>query len=177
MYWNFSSSRGGAGSTGPAGAAGHGGAFLGDGVFAVNDAFAVNTGFGVNVGFGGAAVWEDCTAAGGLGAPAASRYSPDMYTASKRAAEWVASGVAAGSDMLISAGRFTHVLDNSTIDQRLLSWADEPEDGVIRLHSPDIAFYVQSALESAQLLLLACLGSARGEFRVLAISDLGWPAA
>lgn len=104
-------------------------------------------------------------------------YSPDMYTASKRAAEWVASGVAADSGMLISAGRFTHVLDNSIIYQRLLSWADEPEDGVIRLHSPDIAFYVQSALESAQLLLLACLGSARGEFRVLAISDLGWPVS
>lgn len=104
-------------------------------------------------------------------------YSPDMYTASKRAAEWVASGVAASSGMLISAGRFTHVLDNSIIYRRLLSWADEPEDGVIRLHSPDIAFYVQSALESAQLLLLACLGSARGEFRVLAISDLGWPVS
>lgn len=34
-------------------------------------------------------------------------YSPDMYTASKRAGEWVASGVAAASGMLISAGRFT----------------------------------------------------------------------
>ncbi len=104
-------------------------------------------------------------------------YSPDMYTASKRAAEWVASGVAAGSDMLISAGRFTHVLDNSIISKRLLSWADETDQGLIRLHSPDIAFYVQSALESAQLLLLACLGSERGEFRVYAISDLGWPVS
>ena len=104
-------------------------------------------------------------------------YSPDMYTASKRAAEWVASGVAASSDMLISAGRFTHVLDNSIIYKRLLSWADEAEDEIIRLHSPDIAFYVQSALESAQLLLLACLGSERAEFRVLAISDLGWPVS
>ena len=109
-------------------------------------------------------------------------YSPDMYTASKRAAEWVASGVAASSDMLISAGRFTHVLDNSIIYKRLLSWADEAnadeaEEGVIRLHSPDIAFYVQSALESAQLLLLACLGSQRAEFRVYAISDLGWPVS
>ena len=104
-------------------------------------------------------------------------YSPDMYTASKRAAEWVASGVAASSDMLISAGRFTHVLDNSIIYKRLLSWADEADEGVIRLHSPDIAFYVQSALESAQLLLLACLGSRRAEFRVFAISDLGWPVS
>src|SRR5580692_2991991 len=40
-------------------------------------------------------------------------YSPDMYTASKRAAEWVVSTVAGSSDMLCSAGRFTHVLDNS----------------------------------------------------------------
>jgi nucleoside-diphosphate-sugar epimerase len=104
-------------------------------------------------------------------------YSPDMYTASKRAAEWVASGVAAGSDMLVSAGRFTHVLDNSIIYERLLSWADESQGGVIRLHSPDIAFYVQSALESAQLLLLASLGAERGQFRVLAISDLGWPVS
>ena len=50
-------------------------------------------------------------------------YSPDIYTASKRAAEWVASGVAAAADMLISAGRFTHVLDNSVIYRRLLGWA------------------------------------------------------
>lgn len=103
-------------------------------------------------------------------------YSPDMYTASKRAAEWVASEVAASSDMLISAGRFTHVLDNSIIYERLLGWADEGAE-VIRLHSPDIAFYVQSALESAQLLLLACLGAERPEFRVFAISDLGWPVS
>jgi nucleoside-diphosphate-sugar epimerase len=101
-------------------------------------------------------------------------YSPDMYTASKRAAEWVASSVAARGELLISAGRFTHVLDNSVIYRRLLGWA---EDGVIRLHSANIAFYVQSALESAQLLLLAGLGAQRGEFRVHAITDLGWPVS
>jgi nucleoside-diphosphate-sugar epimerase len=101
-------------------------------------------------------------------------FSPDMYTASKRAAEWVSSGVATSTDMLVSAGRFTHVLDNSIIYTRLREWADS---GVIRLHSPDIAFYVQSALESAQLLLLSCLGARRGEFRIFAISDLGWPVS
>jgi nucleoside-diphosphate-sugar epimerase len=104
-------------------------------------------------------------------------FSPDMYTASKRAAEWVASDVAATSDMLVSSGRFTHVLDNSIIYQRLLSWADGAGEGVIRLHSTEISFYVQSALESAQLLLLACLGSQRGEFRIHAITDLGWPVS
>ena len=126
------------------------------------------------------------TAAAGAGVPQAicastgkalRPYSPDMYTASKRVAEWVASSVAADSEMLCAAGRFTHVLDNSIIYKRLRSWADEADGGVIRLHSPDIAFFVQSALESAQLLLLACLGSQRGEFRVHAISDLGWPVS
>src|ERR1700722_3375519 len=69
-------------------------------------------------------------------------YSPEMYTASKRAAERIASTAAASGDLLVSAGRFTHVLDNSIIYKRLLSWADEAAE-VIRLHSPDIAFYVQ----------------------------------
>jgi nucleoside-diphosphate-sugar epimerase len=101
-------------------------------------------------------------------------YSPEIYTASKRAAEWILSGVAARGEMLVSSGRFTHVLDNSIVYQRLLAWAD---GGVIRLHSPDIAFYVQSALESAHLLLVAALGVAPGQFRVHAITDLGWPVS
>jgi len=101
-------------------------------------------------------------------------YSPEMYTASKRAAEWVASSMAASNDILCSACRFTHVIDNSIVYERLLDWAD---DGVVRLHSSSIAFYVQSALESAQLLLLAFLGAQPGEFRVHAITDLGWPVS
>jgi hypothetical protein len=100
-----------------------------------------------------------------------------MYTASKRAAEWVATTVAADGDMLCSASRFTHVIDNSIVYQRLQGWAEDDGRGVVRLHSSTIAFYVQSALESAQLLLLALLGAERGEFRVHAITDLGWPVS
>lgn len=103
-------------------------------------------------------------------------YSPEMYTASKRAAEWVATTVAAGSEMLCSASRFTHVIDNSIVYDRMLGWAGNGGGReVIRLHSPSIAFYVQSALESAQLLLLALLGARPGGLRVHAITDLGWP--
>ena len=46
---------------------------------------------------------------------------------------------------------------------------------MIRLHSADIGFYGESALESAQLLLAAGLGARPGELRVHAITDLGWP--
>jgi hypothetical protein len=162
-------------------------------------------------------------------------YSPEVYTASKRAAEWIGVTAAANGDVTCSAARFTHVIDNSIIHGRLLDWAksgvpggDEgpvtgnegtgipprggtggeqpretwgdgspPRGGmggeqspmsrgglggivppeVIRLHNADIAFYVQSALESAQLLLIAMLGAVPGEFRVHAIADLGWPVS
>lgn len=111
-------------------------------------------------------------------------YSPETYTASKRAAEWVAASAASG-ELLVSAARFTHVIDNSIVYSRLLDWADAGtggrtgqeggQDAVVRLHGPSIAFYVQSALESAQLLLLACVGARPRELRVHAITDLGWP--
>jgi FlaA1/EpsC-like NDP-sugar epimerase len=99
-------------------------------------------------------------------------YSPDVYTASKRAAEWINTDVAARSDLLCSAGRFTHVVDNSNIHKLLLEWTN---NGAVRLHSSEIGFYGQSALECAQLLLVAFLGARRGEFRIHAISNLGWP--
>ena len=111
-------------------------------------------------------------------------YSPEMYTASKRAAEWIATTAAASGDLLVSAARFTHVIDNSIVYERLLDWADAgtgteagdaAESAVVRLHGSSIAFYIQSALESAQLLLLAYLGARPRELRVHAITDLGWP--
>jgi nucleoside-diphosphate-sugar epimerase len=103
-------------------------------------------------------------------------YSPDIYTASKRVAEWIVADAAATSPIVCSAARFTHVVDNSIIYQRLRAWA-AGEAGAIRLHCPDIVFYAQSALESAQLLLLGLLGARRGELRVHAITDLGWPVS
>lgn len=100
-------------------------------------------------------------------------YSPDVYTASKRAAEWLLSQAAErGGTTTYSAARYTHVVDNSIIYQRLLDWCS---GGVIRLHGADIVFYVQSALESAQLLLGAGLGARPGALWVYASTDLGWP--
>ncbi len=99
-------------------------------------------------------------------------YSREVYTASKRAAEWLIAGAAGRGQASYSAARFTHVVDNSIIGQRLLGWS---QGGVIRLHAPDIMFYAQSALESAQLLLCAGLGARRGGLQAHAITDLGWP--
>jgi NAD(P)-dependent dehydrogenase (short-subunit alcohol dehydrogenase family) len=99
-------------------------------------------------------------------------YSPDVYAASKRAAEWLMSRTAARTGQRISAARFTHVVDNSIIADRLRRWC---KSGVIRLHSAEIDFYVQSALESAQLLLDAGVGIRPGRVRMHALRNLDWP--
>jgi nucleoside-diphosphate-sugar epimerase len=101
-------------------------------------------------------------------------YSREVYTASKRAAEWLLASAAARGRMTVSASRFTHVVDNSIVAGRLHSWA---RDGVVRLHDPDTLFYAQSARESAQLMLCAGLRAQRGVLRVSAISNLDWPVS
>jgi nucleoside-diphosphate-sugar epimerase len=105
-------------------------------------------------------------------------YSPEVYTASKRAAEWAGAAIARSSagGTRFSAARFTHVVDNSIVHSRLRSWALD-RGSAMRLHGQEVSFYAQSAVESAQLLLIAMLGAADGEFRVHAISDLGWPVS
>jgi hypothetical protein len=106
-------------------------------------------------------------------------YSPEVYTASKRAGEWLMAEAARSNAVCCSGARFTHVVDNSIIYQRLLAWAvhgqDAYGDQAVRLHSPDIYFYAQSAREAAQLLLCACADAVPGEFRLQAITNLGVP--
>jgi nucleoside-diphosphate-sugar epimerase len=101
-------------------------------------------------------------------------YSREVYTATKRAVEWLAADAARRGRATYAAVRFTHAVDNSIIYGRLTEWCD---GGVIRLHDPDIMFYAQSALEAAQLLLVAGLSARRGSLRAHAISDLGWPVS
>jgi nucleoside-diphosphate-sugar epimerase len=101
-------------------------------------------------------------------------YSPDIYAASKRVAEWVAADIAETTELRCSAARFTHVVDNSIVHQKLRAWMDDP-DAVIRLHCHGAAFYAQSALESARLLMLAALDQTRGQLQIHAITDLDWP--
>lgn len=99
--------------------------------------------------------------------------SRDVYAASKKAAEWVLSDLMRSGELVGIAVRFTHVVDNSIIAERLHEWTDT---GVpIRLHSPHVSFYLQSAREAAHLLICAGLDAAAGPLRVGAIRDLGWP--
>ena len=99
-------------------------------------------------------------------------YSTDVYASSKRIAEWLASGAAGRSGVVCAAARFTHIVDNSIVHRNIAEGCD---NGLIRIHGPRTVFYVQSALESAQLMICAGLEAGEGSLGVHAISDLGWP--
>ncbi len=100
-------------------------------------------------------------------------FSPDTYASTKKLSEWLLARKAQEEKMLISAGRFTHVADKSPFSEKLANWIDNGE--VVKLHSSEAMFYVQSSLESSQLLTLAALEAEKGTFNIAAISNLGYP--
>jgi nucleoside-diphosphate-sugar epimerase len=99
-------------------------------------------------------------------------FAPEVYAASKKLAEYLVSRAQERWGISCSTVRFTHVVDNSVIHQRLHAWARAGEP--ICLHAPGIAFYAQSALEAAQL-LLAVPPTNPGIPTVAALTDIGWP--
>jgi nucleoside-diphosphate-sugar epimerase len=102
-------------------------------------------------------------------------YTSDVYAGSKRIGELLMATVAARGRVRCSGARFTHVVDNSIILDRLERWCAHGD--VVRLHCPDTVFYVQSARESAQLLLVALLAPPDNAFRLHVLRDLGWPVS
>jgi hypothetical protein len=108
-------------------------------------------------------------------------FSPDTYTASKRAAEWL---LASSAIPFRGCSRFTHVIDNSIFyyDRLLPALRYGKPAG---LHSASINFYIQSAVEAAETLMGIAVTCADG-IPVApcgkqgipvghAITDLGWP--
>ena len=94
-------------------------------------------------------------------------YSAEVYAATKILGE--AMVMSAADELGVGVARFTHVVDNSLILHKLKRWMSEQR---ITLHDPEIAFYAQSATESAQLLMLGVLSS-RGEPRLHCLREFG----
>jgi nucleoside-diphosphate-sugar epimerase len=97
----------------------------------------------------------------------------DVYAASKKVSEWMVAQNAAAGAIECAVARFTHVVDNGIVLERLRRWTENDEP--FRLHSPESPFYIQSALESAQLLLCSLQGCGAPDLPMFAINDLGWP--
>ncbi|MCU7731162.1 polysaccharide biosynthesis protein [Actinoplanes sp. KI2] len=100
-------------------------------------------------------------------------YSSDVYAESKRMGEWVMGQVASRGTMNCAGTRFTHVVDNSIVLRRFRQACRLGRP--VRLHSPHTLFYAQSAIESAQLMLVALAEPNEPVFRLCMIRDLDWP--
>ncbi len=103
----------------------------------------------------------------------ASRYfTPDIYAASKKIAEWLFSDNSQPRQCKYAIVRFTHVIENSPVssdlDQRVAQ-------GVVSMHAPDRHIYTQNIEESVNLLLNALTILKPGRTKLLAVRDIGWP--
>lgn len=102
-------------------------------------------------------------------------HTQDVYAGSKQLAERHAALIAKETGLSVGLARFTHVVDNSIVGARMSEWA---KAGLpFRLHGSDVHFYVQSAVESAQLLAVAATLSSAGSATVVAMRDLGLPVS
>jgi FlaA1/EpsC-like NDP-sugar epimerase len=103
----------------------------------------------------------------------ASRYfTPDIYAASKKIAEWLFSDRSQPRTCQYGIVRFTHVVENSPVgsdlDKRVAS-------GKIDMHAPDRFIYTQNIEETVALLVNAMTILEPGQTKILAVKDLGWP--
>ncbi len=103
----------------------------------------------------------------------ASRYfTPDIYAASKKIAEWLFSDRSQPRTCQYGIVRFTHVVENSPvsadIDARVAT-------GIVSMHAPDRYIYTQNIAETLGLLLNALIILTPEKTQILAVKDLGWP--
>jgi nucleoside-diphosphate-sugar epimerase len=102
-------------------------------------------------------------------------FTSDIYASSKQLLEYQVARAAETGAMSTGCARFTHIVDNSLIYDKMLRWASAGLP--IMLHGPNVDLFVQSASEASELLTvtarIAC--DSPGPGRVTAITDLGWP--
>ncbi len=103
----------------------------------------------------------------------ASRYfTPDIYAASKKIAEWLFSDNSQPRQCKYGIVRFTHVIENSPVSADL---EDRVANGLVSMHAPDRHIYTQNIEESVNLLLNALTILKPGQTKLLAVKDIGWP--
>jgi Polysaccharide biosynthesis protein len=100
-------------------------------------------------------------------------FTGDVYAATKMLTEYHSAILAKRYGMKVSCTRFTHVVDNSLVGQKILNWINADES--ILLHSPLVQLPVQSALECYHLLMTAGMVADLDRSQVVALRDLGWP--
>ncbi len=103
----------------------------------------------------------------------ASRYfTPDIYAASKKIAEWLFSDNSKPRLCKYGIVRFTHVIENSPVGSDM---DERVAKGLVSMHAPDRHIYTQNVEEAVGLLLNALTILKPGQTKLLAVRDIGWP--
>jgi NADP-dependent 3-hydroxy acid dehydrogenase YdfG len=99
-------------------------------------------------------------------------YTADVYAGSKKICEWLFAKAALTGNTTYAAVRFTHILDNSSIETKIEQGI---ENGLVNLHKPDIDLLPQNVSEANYLLLNGLVEAVPRQLKLLIVRDLGWP--
>ena len=100
-------------------------------------------------------------------------FASEVYASTKKLGEYLVAQAPERWGVTTATTRFTHIVDNSVVYSRIRGWARS--GAPIRLHAPDIAFYVQSAREAAQLLVSTASNPDASVPLMTMLADIGWP--
>ncbi len=104
----------------------------------------------------------------------ASRYfTNEVYAQTKKFCEYIFDVFARTGSVLYSMARFTHIIDNSLMNDELE--ADSRLSNYIAIHSPGKYVTAQNAKEAAALLLNGVVHSQKGHCNFMIVKNLEWP--
>lgn len=104
----------------------------------------------------------------------ASRYfTNEVYAQTKKFCEYIFDVFARTGRVLYSMARFTHIIDNSLMNDELE--ADSRLSNYIAIHSPGKYVTAQNAKEAAALMLNGLIHSVKGQCNFLIVKNLEWP--
>jgi hypothetical protein len=104
----------------------------------------------------------------------ASRYfTEEIYAASKKVSEFIFDSASRSSQITYSMIRFTHILDNSLMNEELKKSSKTCD--YLNVHSPGKYVTAQNALEATSLMLNALIYSKPDQCKLLLVRYLEWP--
>jgi nucleoside-diphosphate-sugar epimerase len=104
----------------------------------------------------------------------ASRYfTEEIYAGTKKLCEYILDSYAKRGKVRYGMVRFTHILDNSLMNQQLMNECEK--DDFIAVHCPGKFVTAQNVTEAAYLMLNALIYSEENQCNFLLVRNLEWP--
>jgi len=100
-------------------------------------------------------------------------YTTEIYAATKKICEMLLDSFSREGSKKYSMVRFTHIVDNSLMDEQLKEFAQTADR--IAIHSPGKFVTAQNVDEAARLMQNALIYAEEGKAKFLLVKNLEWP--